>query len=220
MKKTLFLIVLAGICSAFLAGCGDGGTGGGTGEAPKKADTPEQALKNMALAVQRGDAQAFADCFEATEQEKKILVSLGEFMSATGELQKAVTETYGKAAAEDVAGSQQGPDFYDQDWLEKLNIKINDAKATVTEKGSKVFELVNKAGVWKILPEGMFGSGPGSPAAEDVEQAVKMFQGMAKIMGDAKAKVGKEGYTAKRIKDEIGAAMFKMLQPQMRFNPG
>ena len=219
MKKILFLIGLVGICSALLAGCGEGGGIGGTGEAPKKATTPQQALKNMALAVQRGDGTSFADCFKATEQERKVLEPLGEFMSAAGELQKAVAETYGESAAEKMAGGQKGPDLYDQEWMDQLKIKINEAKAVVTDRGSEVFELVEKAGEWKILPGDMLEFGPGADVKGDTEQAVKVIQNMTKIMRDAKAKVGKGGYTAKKINDEMGAEMMKLMQSEMDFSP-
>ena len=65
----------------------------------------------------------------------------------------------------------------------------------------------------------MLDSGPGADVKGDTEQAVKIIQSMTKIMRDARAKVGKGGYTAKKINDEMGADMIKLMQSEMDFSP-
>ena len=103
------LLALAGM----LVGCGK-----------PKNETPKAALEAMAKAMTSGDSEAFVSCFDATEDEAKILKTMCELGNATMEFEKAMVKAYG----EDAVGKTEKNDFkemLDGTWLEKVTIKID-----------------------------------------------------------------------------------------------
>ncbi len=208
MKKTQTIIALALTWTMMIAGCG------GKGSPTKKADTPEQAMENMRLAMLAGNKKAFINCFEANDAQKRVLGAMCELTSAGGELQQAMIKEYGEDAVKKMHDTTPGADMSAEDWLEQVKIKIEGDKAYVTKKGEKeALELIKKGGLWKISSWGMLG-GKENLSDEELAQMMKMFEGMAKIMTDAKQKVGKAGYTAEKIQQEIGREIMGLMFSQ------
>ena len=194
MKKQMALmVVLLAAVAIFAVGCGD-----------KKADTPKQAMENMQEALLEGDSDAFVACFDATEDEKKVLASMCDFLSTMHKFQEAMKKAYGEDAV-----NEKGDDLADKKWLEEITVKIDGDKATVMKKGeSKPMNLVKKDGAWKIVPDDML-------PQEDVDKALKMFEVMAKAHKDQMGNIGKDGYTAEKINEELGNAMMKAMMGNM-----
>ena len=208
MKKTQTMIALTLTWTIIIAGCG------GKGCPTKPADTPAQALENMRLAMLAGNKKAFINCFEANDAQKQLLGAMCELSSAGAEFQQAMIKAYGEDAVKKMQGATPDADMSDEDWLEQVKIKVDGDKAFVTKKGEKeALELVKKNGLWKISSWGMLG-GRENLSEEELAQMVKMFEGMAKIMTDAKQKVGKTGYTAEKINQEVGREMMTLMFSQ------
>ena len=204
MKTTGIKILLAVICPLAILGCGDKG---GSPQAPQKADTPKLALENMRSTLLAGDKQAFVDCFDAPAKQKEMLGSFYEFASASTKFDEAMTEAYGQEAAEQAMGGP-GKDvqLHDENWLEGITIQLEGDTATAVKEGQdEALRLIKKDGLWKIDAATMLG-GKGQ-SDEDMEKASKMFQLMAEVVTDVSQKVGQEGYTAKKINQELSKAM-------------
>ena len=202
MKKNVLRVAILMGCILLVAGCGGGG--GPT----KKADTPEQALANMRLAVLDGDKDALVNCFEATAKQKEMLEAFSEFTIAASKFEQKMKKVYGEEAVKQAMSSRkQGMQLDDENWLDEVKIKTKGDTATAVRKGeSQVWHLVKKDGVWKIDVTSMMVMGKGE-SDKDIEQATKMFQTMVKVVNDVKPKIGQAGYTAKKVNDELSQAM-------------
>lgn len=197
------MVIVAGICVLLFAGCS------------KKASTPKEALKNMGEALREGDKDAFVACFDANEDQKKMLGAMCEFVDVTVKFEEAMIKAYGKDA---VKGGKKSPldEFKDDKWLDEVEIKIDGDKAIATKKDEKKpLNLVKKDGAWLISAGDMI------PPDEmkDMDKALKMIGVMMKAVKDATGNIGKEGYTAERINQEIGAAMMKAIMENMGNQP-
>ena len=189
MSRTtkIAVVLLAGVM-VFAAGCGS-----------KKASTPKEALKNMQKALVDGDSEAFVACFDASENQKKVLGSMCDSISTMSKFSKAMKKAYGKDAVK-----SKDDDLADEKWLEDITVKIDGDKATATSKErAKPMHLVKKDGEWKILASDLLPE----DQMKDVDQAMKMFKAMAKAYEDVMPKIGKEGYTAQKINEEAGKAL-------------
>ena len=80
MRNTIILVVLMAMTDL----------SAGAGEA--KNDTPKAALEKMFKAMAAGDADTFVSCFDATEDEGKVLRAMGDYMGTAVKFQKAMFE--------------------------------------------------------------------------------------------------------------------------------
>jgi len=194
------LLALAGM----LIGCGN-----------SKNETPKAALESMAKALADGDSETFVSCFDATEDQVKILKALCDFAGTTAKFQKAMVDAYGDEAGKDDNDSLQK--MMDGSWLEKVKIEIDGDKAVATSEGQdKPLNLIKKDGSWKIAADTMTagavkGGATPEEASQNIDKAVKMFQAMAEAHKKVMPMIGKDGKTAEDIKKEIGAAMMKAM---------
>ncbi len=201
MKCKTMLAVMVCLSVSLSAGCS------------KKASTPKEALENMAQAMRDGDSEAFVACFDATEDQEKILGVMCEMMSTMMKFEEAMVEEYGEDAVKKDGSKNNFGDLKDDKWLEDVEIKIDGDKATATKKGEgKPMNLVKKDGGWKIAAEDMAGENQ----TKDMDKALKMFEAMTKAMKDATGKIGKDGYTAEKINQEMGAEMMKAMMSGMQ----
>jgi len=192
----MILAVIACLSVSLSAGCS------------KKASTPKEALKNMVKAMQDGDSEAFVACFDATEDQEKILGVLCELTSATMKFEEAMVKEYGEDAVKQGGSKSNLDDFKDDKWLEDVEIKIDGDKATATRKGQKKpLNLVKKDGEWKIDAGDM----ADEKQMKDMDKALKMFESMTKATKDATGKIGKDGYTAEKINKEMYEEMKTMM---------
>ncbi len=204
MNKITMLMLIA-VCSLVVAGCSSSTT--------KSADTPKQALENMRQAMLNSDADAFAACFDATEKQAELLKEMCGVFGKMISFQKAMVKEYG----EDVVQGNKitGPmgDFEDDKWLDDATVEIDGDKATVT-KDNNPAKLVKKDGAWKIDIATMTGS-KDNVSDEDMAKVAKMMSAMGDAMDSAQKNIGKEGYTAEKINQEMGQAMMKAMMGGM-----
>lgn len=188
-------------------------TGLSAGAGGAKNDTPKTALEEMTKAMAAGDAETFVSCFDATEDEAKILRAMGEYMGTAVKFQKAMIDAYGDEGVMDNMKGLQG--ILDGTWQEKVKIKIDGEKAVATQEGEdKPLKLIKKAGSWKIAADSMLADsvklGDTPPDLNQaVDKAVKMFHAMADAQKKVMPMIGKEGKTAEDINQEIAQAMLK-----------
>jgi len=214
MGRIAALALAVLICAGLAAGCKKGAESG----APKieRATTPQQTLENMQAALLSGDSKAFADCFEASGEEAKALGAFAEFMCAAAEFSQAMEKAYGKEATGDSPLGGAQAQLTDKSWLDAVEITQEGDTATVTAEGeSTPLTLVRTEGVWKIQMESMTGEAGGMEPG-DADDAVKMFGAMAQAMRSSMNNIGKPGYTAEKINQEVGMAMMAaMMQGAM-----
>ncbi len=204
MKCKTMLAIIACLSVSLSAGCS------------KKASTPKEVLENMAEAMQDGDSEAFVACFDATEDQEKLLGATCEMMSAMIKFEEAMVKEYGEDAVKKSGSKSNFSDFKDDKWLEDLEIKIDGDKATATKKGDKEpMNLVKKDGGWKIDAKDM----ADEKQMKDLDKALKMFEAMANVTKDATDKIGKDGYTAEKINKEMGEDMMKAMMANMPKEP-
>ncbi len=199
------MLALAGM----LIGCGKG----------SKNETPKAALESMAKALSEGNSDAFVSCFDATEEEAKVLNAMCDFAGTATKFQKAMVAAYGEEAGKTEDNDMQ--EMLDGSWLKKVKIEIDGDKAVANKEGEdKPLNLIKKDGSWKIAPDAMMSDmvKAGTTAAEtsqNVDKGVKMLQAMAEAHEKIMPMIGKDGKTAEDIKKEIGAAMMKALFSSM-----
>jgi hypothetical protein len=188
-------------------------TGLSAGADEAKNDTPKAALQTMFEAMAKNDADTFVSCFDATEDEAKVLRAMGNYMGTAVKFQKAMIDAYGDEGVMENMKGLQG--ILDGTWKEKLEIKIDGEKAVATAEGEdKSLELIKKAGSWKIAADSMIPNAvkrgdPPADVSEAVDKEVRMFQLMADGQKKVMPMIGKEGKTAEDIKEIIGALVMK-----------
>jgi len=209
MKNSIVKILTFVGCALLVAGCGDKG-GGTSAKAPRKATEPRGALENMQLTILAGDKKAFVDCFEAAEKEKYLLGAFCEYVIAMSQFDQAMRKAYGEEGIKETTrGRDPAMNFNSENWLNEVSIKVEGDKASiVTKGGGETWQLVRKDGLWKIRAENMLGLRKDT-SDENIEQATKMYQAMAKAVNDVKQKIGQPGYTAEKVNKEFVWAMVK-----------
>ena len=216
MKTTCIKVLLAILCPLALLGCGDKG---GSSAAPRKADTPMQALENMRQAFLDGDKEAFAQCFDATGQQAEMVDAFCDFSIAASRFDQAMRKAYGEdAVTQAMGGGARNVPFEDDNWLKDVTIQVEGDTATAVKAGQgEDLRLVKRDGRWKIDAASML-SDKGA-TDQGVEQLTTMFQTMTRVVTDVSQKVGQSGYTAEKINQEMRQAMMSAMM-QAAGTPG
>ncbi len=201
MKKLLPIALFTGL-ALLVTGCG--------GAPTKEADTPEQALKNMQLAIEAGDKKALMDCFEVSSKQKAVLEAFLESLIAVGKFGQAMTKAYGEEAAiKAMRGVDKSKEFSAGNWAEEVEIKIDGDTATASRKReSQGLRLVRREGVWKIDGKSMFGVD--EDTIEKVsEMMIKAIEATTRATKQTMEKIGQPGYTAEKIVEELEKAIME-----------
>ena len=192
MHKALTMLLVAGMI--WTVGCG----------APK-ADTPQQAMKNLKTSIEDGDKDLFMATVVVTPEQKPVVEAMFGVMQEAVALDKALKDKYGKDA-----GMKGGPSAELKfDGLDdQANYKVDGDKATFNPKGGDKVDLVKKDGAWQVTI-------PDAPTGKDAERFMKVAPAMQKAFAEGRNKVGKEGYTAEKISEEVGQDMMKAMMGGM-----
>jgi len=169
----------------------------------------------MAKAMETGDGDAFAACFDATAEEKAVLKELGTAMGKLMAFQRAWAKAYGEAVWKEASGGRGGPIMPTAEELaKKIQIKVDGDKAVCTMEDKKSpLNLVKKDGKWLIKPDQLL------PPQAGREQMVKMMKAMAGAVDDPMKKIGQPGTTAKQIHKEFNAAMMSAMMKMVPTDP-
>ena len=180
----------------------------GCGPSDKVAKTPKEAVEHLAEAMDEGDADAFAECFDVTPEDKPVMRALGDFAATVAGLQKEMVKEYGADSAGGLksGGPGQMAQAFDKSRLEKLQIKIDGDTATaVMPDGSGEPMALKKVGERWLID-----LGDKLQDAEQREQMMKMIPKMTDAIKAVKEKIGEPGMTAEKINEEFGAAIMKV----------
>ncbi len=183
----------------------------------KEAQAMRRTLMDMTRGLKSGDKALLVSAFDAGPEDKVLLEMLFDSMIVMQDFEADMKKTYGEDAMKnvDIKMSQKGLDMSTlEEWKEDIRFKVQGDKAVATVKGQTVpMNLVKKGDKWLIVMEQQ-------PIEDkDREMFVQMMKSMMEVVNSARAKIGKEGYTAKKIGDEMKldmmGAMFRgMLKGQ------
>ncbi len=183
----------------------------------KEAQAMLRTLTDAIGALKSGDKALFVGEFDVEPKNKVLLEMLFDFIVGMRGFEADMKKTYGEDAMKtmDIKGSQKGLDIFTlEEWKEDIQFKVQDDKGVATVKGqTKPMNLVKKGDKWLMVMEQL------SIEDKDREMFLQMMKSMMGVFNSARAKIGKEGYTAKKIGDEMKldmmGAMFKgMLKGQ------
>lgn len=169
---------------------------GEVGEMPmamiqRKVSSPREALRNMARAVRYGNKYAFVACFDVSAEHTRKLAAVARLKIAQTRLFQAIMTAYGPDALEERLRER----LTDESWIENINFKISDDKATcIVQPVQSAKHFVKKDGSWKIVADDV--------AALSEEGVVLLFIA-AEMYKAAMEKIDKEGYTSQRILEEL-----------------
>lgn len=186
MRKALTMLLVAGMI--WTVGCG----------APK-ADTPQQAVKNLKSSVETGDKDLFMATVLVNDDQKAMVEAMFPVLHESILLNQAVEKQYGKDAK--IKG---GPDMDFAGLDDQANYKVEGDKATFNPPKGDKLDLVKKDGVWKITM-------PDIPKGPQAEQFLKIAPKMVDVLKAAQKKVGKEGYTPEKINKEVNDDMMNAM---------
>ena len=211
MKHGLVWLALSGL--VLTAGCG--GDEPGPGEELPKAKEPKQALKNLQTAIKNSDTDQFMACFDADGDEEKVLRATAEFVFVGTEFSEKMEEEYGEDALEDDQDEDSFQAMLEDDWLDEVEIEVDGDTAEVTHPDQKEpLKLVKVDGGWKIATEDTAMT-PADASEKDADEAIAMVEAMTKAFKEVMPMIGKEGYTADKIKQELGMRMMAAVFPGM-----
>ncbi len=186
--KGKLILCLAMVGAFALGGCGK-----------KEANTPRDLMSNLQDSISKKDKDAFLTCFAADKTRTELLDAAFDNSTAASDLHDALVKEYGEDA---VRRDTNSPFPIDKKWLDELGIKEDGNTATVSNKDQKqLLELAKKDGVWKIKECWMWAN------PKVAEQLTKVMEAMADAARQAKANIGKSGYSAQRIQKEIDEAL-------------
>jgi len=187
----------------------DGDEGPAEPEAPDDADapaepgagarTPQDALAKMIAALRAGDKAQFLAVVHTEDPE--LAGAFFDFGTAAMAFQKRMEQAYGQGAYE--PSKFPVPTAAD---LEKLDIQIEGDRA-VSANGQMKFLKVNDG--WKADMTDAFG--PGAQGGQDAAMAKKVLTALQAAMQEQMPNIGKEGYTAEKINQELSTAMMKAM---------
>jgi hypothetical protein len=166
------------------------------GGCSKTAATPKEAVTNMVKAIDNNDKSAFKDvvCFGEGNQEAGE--AMFDMMAAMVGFQKELQKAYGK----DVVGPMGKNIIPTDDELAKMEIKEEGDKATAKVQ-DKPMPLIKKDGKWYVdLTKD-------APSASEKDKMIKQSKKLVDAINKAKANIGKDGYTAEKINEELTKAM-------------
>ncbi len=193
MRKALTMLLAAGMI--WTIGCG----------APK-ADTPQQAMKNLKTSIEGGDKDLFMATVAVQDDQKPMIEAMFKVLHEAVALDEALKKQYGKDAS--MKGGPSG-ELKFEGLDDQANYKVEGDKATFKPKGGgEKIDMVKKDGAWKVEI-------PDVPKGKQAEQFLKVAPAMAEAFAAGRAKVGKEGYTAEKISEEVGQDIFKAMMGGM-----
>lgn len=154
---------------------------------PVKAETPKDAVRNMAYFIQYGPAKSLIAQFHSPgKTDKKLLNAMRAQLDAFANFEKSFIKAYGKEKWETWQGPK-GPqgDMFGEDFVEKLNVEIDGDKAVVKAPHTpEPLDLTKVDGTWKIEPGTM------TPSEEEAEAAFKMMDATAGLLNKYAKKAG------------------------------
>ncbi len=202
MKTKLFAILLVGVLAVAVAHAQDQ-----QGDYPA-ADTPQQAMLNLQRSLVEGNTEAFMNCFETTDEGRRLLGALFDVILAFREFSAAVVDTFGEEAAGEFSDMRNDPfgeianeSMDDLTW----EVSGNTATCAAPDGDGEPLELIQTNGIWRIQVPDLPSTG------EELEMALSMMEGLAGIVRGMIEKVDDPGMTVELLKEELGTRMMELM---------
>ena len=157
----------------------------------RKVASPREALENMAKALRYGNKYDFVACFDVSDEQARKLEALAGLRIAQSRFFRALMNAYGQGAVEKHIRER----LTDETWIEKVTFDVSGDKATCIikpEQSTKHF--VKKDGSWHMVAEDVAGLS---------NEEVMLLSIAAEVYRAAMEKIGRQGYTAKKILEEL-----------------
>jgi hypothetical protein len=134
------------------------GASGRQSAGPVPYRTPKEAVKALLRAIRTGDGEAYANCLDATPEERPTMVALGKAVKKTMDFEAAMIAAYGLAAWEAVGGAPaQSRAVPAEAEVDRWTIQVQGDAAIANVPGRTVpIRFVRKRGGWLVAPGGMF----------------------------------------------------------------
>ena len=209
-RRTPLLLLLL-----LLAACGSGG-GDLTG-AIAPATTPEIAVRNLALATRDGGRDAYLGGLVTTPEQMDCLEGAYDVMEEIRRLRAAATAEWGEAGWKTLSeepGAEWTIYYLKDEDLARLEVDVRGDRATATIPGQEgPLTLLLRDGVWKI------DASAGAPTGDLVgaERPGERLREMARVLREARARIGEAGLTAEDLDREIAGNLFSGLGPENRY---
>lgn len=171
---------------------------------PSGNKAPRQALHEMARSVNAGNRAAFMECVYFRKNQKPFVSGFFELTQAMNQFKAKMEKTHGPDAVKGSRLSGLAPSIKE---IDSVKIRVTGDSALATTPGqAKPIRLVKKNGKWLIDLSSDF------PAGKDAAKVNARIKGMKGAVAKVSQKIGKPGYTAKKINKELeGAVMGAMM---------
>ena len=186
---------------------------------PKPGKTPKEIVARLAQAMYEGNKIEMLACFTGTDQEKRPVESIANFMVAALTFKEAFIETYGQEEWDKFQDPEKKPKEGDAEFFLITKEKLERMKrADVRIEGEKAFFLVpngpaealeavivRQADGWLIQASSFL------PVGAEPVAFSNMMDGLAAVVVKYHKAIGHEGLTPEDIDAELGMAMIKAI---------
>jgi len=175
-----------------------------------KARTPREAIINYVNALKTGDEALYFRTVKINQGKKEVIRAGFRMTSAMIRFQDKLLAAYRSqlpAGTVSVSATMAK--------LKSAKIDIRGDRATAQAPGvPRPAKLVRAGGYWRVDISGI----ADNPALKRVptDKIVRMFTAQARVFDEARAKIGRSGYDAKRVMREMKAAMAKAVGAALR----
>ncbi|MFC1735654.1 hypothetical protein ACFL1X_06020 [Candidatus Hydrogenedentota bacterium] len=175
---------------------------------PAVAQTPKEALINFATAMDKGDVKGMMATVHY--KDKKAVEAALTLIARMRELDKALEKEY---------GTQEGG--WQSSGIDTLTVeKINSEDFSIYETGdtakAKMWGESTDTPLLKVNGGWYIDMITDTPTGQAREQAFEMVKMMSKALKEAKAKIGKPGYTRDKVQGEFMGALMGSAMKQMK----
>jgi len=178
----------------------------------KEAQATKKALIAFARSVETGKKKQFLDSVAMTPAEKPLIEATWRFIREHAKFEADMKKAYGSTGQAALAKGQQtlvGKTTPTLEELEKgLMVTVAGQTASAQIEGqSNPMNLVRVDGRWKVQ---LFP--PGQIQGQAAEMMVSLMDGLTKTIKQARKNIGKKGYTADRIMEEVNASILSPME--------
>lgn len=169
------------------------------GGCSKAAATPKEAVTNMAKGMEKNDKDLFMASIYAGDGNQELVEAMFNATTGLAAFSKDMEKAYGKDA---IPGMARSSPLLSDDDLAKMEIKEDGDKATAKfPTGKSTLQLIKKDGKWLV------DASKDLPPAADRNDIIKSMKKVTEAMAKVRPNIGKSGYTAQKINEEMQKAM-------------
>jgi hypothetical protein len=174
--------------------------------------TPEATVRTFAEALKEGNRDALDSIVEGSEDAKRFIGGMAEYMSSMQDFKEAVIAEWGEEGwshFDKSGGGGMSMEFHPEK-LDEMQVRTEGDTAFCTMgDASDEMKLVRKDGKWFIDASTM-----DVPEGEKVDNVLLVFERMGELIREKRKRIGEEGVTAKSLSEELGRDMMATMMGQ------